>query len=206
MSLGSRPEDRVGFHHTNTNNLRRILSMAHRRREDAKAKAVFLQTCRTCRACPRVQLHHPSLAGGRARGPHHVDAQPGPAEKLSIRPFFLFWDYSCSPVLVSRWIPSFLRGHKPASTGLPAEWGFWASSPQLGSRGTRARHGESSRIQPDQMPLAVRTRYDTTYSAFVQTMKTHDLFLYLCFFQYRSLHTKDKATAVADGTLTRRWP
>lgn len=120
--------------------------------------------------------------------------------------FFLFWDYSCSPVLVSRWIPSFLRGHKPASTGLPAEWGFWASSPQLGSRGTRARHGESSRIQPDQMPLAVRTRYDTTYSAFVQTMKTHDLFLYLCFFQYRSLHTKDKATAVADGTLTRRWP
>ncbi|KAI3539764.1 hypothetical protein CMEL01_12834 [Colletotrichum melonis] len=25
-------------------------------------------------------------------------------------------------------------------------------------------------------------------------------------FQYRSLHTKDKATAVADGTLTRRWP
>ncbi|KAK1625501.1 hypothetical protein BDP81DRAFT_97562 [Colletotrichum phormii] len=94
--------------------------------------------------------------------------------------FFFFWDYFCSPILVSRWFPSSLRGHKPAFTGLPAEWGIWASSPQLGSRGTRAGHGESSRIQPDQMPLAVRTRCDTTYSGFVQTMKTPDLYVSVC--------------------------
>ncbi|OHE92373.1 hypothetical protein CORC01_12300 [Colletotrichum orchidophilum] len=146
------PGPRIGWNFITpipTNKPRRDFSTAHRRKEHAEAKVACLSKL-VVPGVPvqgsnsTIRLFTSGWQGTRA--PLCGCSTWASRKAIDSTSFFFFfpWDFFAVLTWVLKDSPLFFRGSKPATMGLPADWGFWASSPQLTSRGTRAGHGESS--------------------------------------------------------------